>query len=236
MDAVRAAVVALNPLAEVRVTSHSAASPDWVLDIHGYANHTLQRQVAVGVHAQGSLDQLAVCAPCGPTNQATSINCSNIKNSATSSTLVEEVKMTVSKESLSSASFHIVGSMNISLLKQYLDALLYSNGETAGETPNDVLGSQSEARSEFSSGSTDINKRSKVSNSNPVMKIFRMKGVVCVDGSDKLYLLQAVHDIFSLADSEYPVSEVVSKFIVIGRNIDRASIEDGLSKCCSITK
>ena len=270
MEAVCAAVSVLNPLAQVRVTSHSVTSPDWVLDIQGYTQHTLQRQVSAGVvvGAAGSLDQLSVCVPCGPlhpidslTSSSSSIgvgavpipnNALNKQASKTDTVRASDTPMNSSSptdravavtgpESLSSASFQVAGAMDVTLLKQYLDALLYGNGEvsvsasTGTSNMNISLPSSSSALG-VSGNETlvDISKRSKVENQ---MKIFRMKGVVCIHGSDKLYLLQAVHDIFSLTVSEYSVSDEisVSKFIVIGRYIDRNSILEGLLRCC-VTK
>jgi G3E family GTPase len=89
-------------------------------------------------------------------------------------------------------------------------------------------------------GEGDVTKRSKVGIVKNQMKIFRMKGVVYIHGSTQLYLLQAVHDIFSLTVSEYPVTDGMnsgsgSRFIVIGRHLDRSSIQEGLLSCC-VTK
>ena len=69
------------------------------------------------------------------------------------------------------------------------------------------------------------------------MKIFRMKGVLHANGQEYLQVLQGVFDIFEikastfLIGSEGDLSAGLNRVVVIGRNIDSISIEEGFLSC-----
>lgn len=67
------------------------------------------------------------------------------------------------------------------------------------------------------------------------MKIYRMKGMIQVDLSEQFYVLQAVYNLFELEESRtYSLAEAEnrsSRIIVIGFNLDAASLEKKLTSC-----
>jgi G3E family GTPase len=69
------------------------------------------------------------------------------------------------------------------------------------------------------------------------MRIFRMKGLVHIINEPNLYILQAVHTIFDVQQSEcvvggeQDVTAGLSVFVVIGKFLDADLIEAELLKC-----
>lgn len=62
--------------------------------------------------------------------------------------------------------------------------------------------------------------------------IFRMKGVLSVRGWDERYVFQAVHMLFDgRPDRPWGNEQRHNKMIFIGRNLDRAALEDGFREC-----
>ncbi len=62
--------------------------------------------------------------------------------------------------------------------------------------------------------------------------IFRMKGVLSVRGWDKRFVFQAVHMLFDgRPDRPWGKDLRQNKMIFIGRNLDRAALEDGFRQC-----
>lgn len=63
--------------------------------------------------------------------------------------------------------------------------------------------------------------------------IFRLKGILSVAGDDCMTVLQGVHTLFELNPSNKwdPAAERRSKLVFIGRNLDRAALQQGLSSC-----
>ena len=62
--------------------------------------------------------------------------------------------------------------------------------------------------------------------------IFRMKGVLSVRGLDKRYVFQGVHMLFDgRPDRAWGSERRQNKLIFIGRNLDRAALENGFRQC-----
>ena len=62
--------------------------------------------------------------------------------------------------------------------------------------------------------------------------IFRMKGVLSVRGLDKRYVFQGVHMLFDgRPDRPWKNEPRQNKMIFIGRNLDRAALENGFREC-----
>ncbi len=63
--------------------------------------------------------------------------------------------------------------------------------------------------------------------------IFRMKGVVHLDGHDERFVFQGVHMLFDAKPQRPwgPDEERVNELIFIGRNLDRDQLEQGLKQC-----
>ncbi|CEM06885.1 unnamed protein product [Vitrella brassicaformis CCMP3155] len=68
---------------------------------------------------------------------------------------------------------------------------------------------------------------------NKGVDIFRMKGVLAVEGQDSKFVFQGIHMLFSgIPQDEWKPSETRScKLVFIGRNLDRAEIEGGFRNC-----
>jgi G3E family GTPase len=62
--------------------------------------------------------------------------------------------------------------------------------------------------------------------------IFRLKGIVQVGEDDRRYVLQGVHRLLDLRPmGAWDGAERSSKFVFIGRNLDRADLQAGLAAC-----
>jgi G3E family GTPase len=62
--------------------------------------------------------------------------------------------------------------------------------------------------------------------------IFRMKGVLAIAGVDERYVFQGVHMLFDgRADRPWGGDPRANKLIFIGRDLDRAALEDGFRAC-----
>ncbi len=95
----------------------------------------------------------------------------------------------------------------LQLLRTSLDQLLYGNGDSNKQ-----------------SNQPDVDKVA------GQMKIYRMKGLIQIEGSEKMFILQAVHNLFELDESEYTISQLeeskrATLLIVIGSSLDQRVIE-----------
>merc|ERR1712141_699200 len=67
--------------------------------------------------------------------------------------------------------------------------------------------------------------------------LFRYKGVLAVKGVDYKFVFQGVHMLFSgglsreVAKWDVPEGERESRFVFIGRNLDKKALEDGFMAC-----
>ena len=67
--------------------------------------------------------------------------------------------------------------------------------------------------------------------------IYRVKGVLHIDDSEYLSVLQAVHDTFDISTSKFlrnspsDTTDGSNKIIVIGRNIDANRLLRGFTSC-----
>lgn len=62
--------------------------------------------------------------------------------------------------------------------------------------------------------------------------IFRLKGIVAIGGDDRKYVLQGVHRVLELRPAEaWGPTTPSSKFVFIGRNLERRTLQAGLFAC-----
>lgn len=113
------------------------------------------------------------------------------------------------KSTISSAAFRFSTPFNLRKLQAKLDYLVYEQN---------VQSSQATSEEKASSA----------------MKIYRIKGLIHVDQSPVLHILQAVHNLFDIQESEYLRGSVddrsggQSLVIVIGAHLDPVSLEQEL--------
>ena len=63
-------------------------------------------------------------------------------------------------------------------------------------------------------------------------EIYRLKGILAVEQDPRRYVLQGVHRMLELRPADaWGAEKPVSKIVFIGRNLDRAALERGLSGC-----
>lgn len=227
--------------------------PEWILNINGYSSQTVSRQFfnsyqrldeTLPSHRiqEKSLPQ-ELCQPCLPFQPIASAS------NTTISGLKESTHTTIhSGNVLSTLSLLVFGEMNLRLLNQFLDNILYCNGQLYNpklKTENNTL----KTRPQHFSDLQALSDSSDESLHKSSMRIFRMKGAICIEGKNTYHLLQAVHDIFEVSPSTFPIeiqdsvssnSNVdknnsyngpLSRIVVIGKCIDRKSLYDGLCQC-----
>lgn len=209
MDEVEAAVREVNASAEVRRTCRSEVSTDWVLDSNSFSVSDLQR-------VQLALDRVShtTAADAGHAPSDEHVCSSNCDHGHSQKGSVH------SASTLSTHGLSFDGFMDLNRLKVTLDGLLYSFSTLAGE----------------SSGGHD--QMTTPGGSATACAVYRMKGVFRVKDDNRLYILQAVHDIFDIQPSTFLVGSAddatmggCNKVIVIGRNIESESIEQMLKSC-----
>lgn len=62
--------------------------------------------------------------------------------------------------------------------------------------------------------------------------IFRLKGIVAIGGDDRKFVLQGVHRVIELRSAEaWGLTTPLSKFVFIGRNLERKKLHAGLFAC-----
>ena len=62
--------------------------------------------------------------------------------------------------------------------------------------------------------------------------LFRMKGILAVQGQSQRYVLQGVHSLIDFRATQPWGSEArSSKIVFIGRDLDRAALQDGFNAC-----
>ena len=66
--------------------------------------------------------------------------------------------------------------------------------------------------------------------------LFRLKGILAVAGDRRRHVLQAVHRVLDLRPADaWPAGEArLSKFVFIGRNLDRDTLKSGLDWCLAV--
>ena len=234
MAAVEEAVRHVNSSAEVRHTSYSEISPDWVLDSDSYSlSHMkdlpmLKSQEQNNGHAHdhdhGHDHTKGDCEHCSA-----------------------DVVQPHSASTLSTHSFLISGLMDLSKLKVFLDRLLYSFDDGTNTHNNETnvgVGEKRALENLPQPPSSDKVSSELGTEITDECRIYRMKGVFQVaetsengDVRPVLYLLQAVHDVFDIEKSNVAPgsaddrSEGLNKIIVIGKHMNKSHLETEFCQC-----
>ena len=238
MDAVENAVISINSIAEVRRTNYSSVNVDWVLDIDSYYSRQL-------------FDTSLICGPCvtlssssisnptipwsifGSSHSATTLTTEHIifhgcLDHSILSRILDDIlygqKSAESSHVQSAAAARIDISENTHSTIASTD-IIDINAATA-TTSNT-------AASIFRVEYQDQKQHALVSGSmsGPVvpnsMSIYRMKGIVHIQDSPYLHILQAVHDTFELYPSTHIVGSLEDRtngnnlFVVIGKALNK---------------
>jgi G3E family GTPase len=119
------------------------------------------------------------------------------------------------KTSVSSISLRIPGIFDLKKFQGTLDRLVYMNNTTNNDS---------------SSSSPHL--------TSPIeMKIYRMKGLIRTTSSSSFYILQAVHNMFDIHESNYQFggeddfTQGLNLIIIIGVNLRSDFFEEELSNC-----
>jgi G3E family GTPase len=261
MESTQKAVANINTLASRVQTSYSQISTDLVLDINCYSSNTFDSSLDADM--KRGLITGKLCVPCeDPRSVASAAQKSQTKKTRNSES--EAPKQKHSASLLSTCSISFSGLLDGRRTSSFLDDILFGNGARVGggyRQPNityvDLLDnpkivSQSTDRSQdevfvFSSAavvpSSDSSSRKGGSSAvhgvegTDDMMIFRIKGVLHINGEEYLQILQGVFDVFEVKPSTFLVgskedlSKGLNRVVVIGRNIDREQIEEGFLSC-----
>lgn len=119
------------------------------------------------------------------------------------------------KQSMTSIALKMPGKFVLKALQSTLDEIVY----TLNNMDNEIVSKHTSA-----------------------MKIYRMKGLLHISGQTHLHVLQAVHNIFDLQQSDYLIGGLEDKtqglnlIIVIGTNLDAETLESKFRHCIEISK
>lgn len=215
MEQVKALVEGVNSFAQVQMSTYSKVNLDFVLNTGSYATDD----------ETGFLQ----CLPCttGAASQSMTEKLRALtvlsQQPASSSHMASEMKTQY---------LQVAGAFHLKRLEVLLDSLLYSE-QTGGAA---VHGEKSEPM-EVDEGGAVASQNHGTTISGAEMRIFRLKGIVHIAGGDKLYVLQAVHNLFELQPSPYTVGSAedttcgLSSIVFIGKHLDMQHIESELVKC-----
>lgn len=220
----------MNSLAELQTTVFSKVSPEWVLGIGSYNPQRFDDISAQLAHTDAMISS-SICIPCVPNDNT--FNASNAPMKTPNS--ISRDQKPHSAQLLTTEGFQFSGSLNLSKVSKFLDNLLYGNVNF------DEHKSRTYAiTDELSRKDTDHVEKQEGEEEAEVevpMRIYRMKGILHIQGSSQLHILQAVHDIFEVrpssfeSDGEDSSTTVNNKVIAIGRNIDRDYILSKFLEC-----
>jgi G3E family GTPase len=229
MTEVESMVREMNGLAELRRTSYSHVSTDWILDIDTFSSKRMRGAV-------GDLNSM-VCLPCPDPSAADDSEAKRVNMSAHRAA------------TLSSRALQFEGKLCRTKLQAFVDGLLYNSADTSGSSG----ASRHAPRAGTDTGSNVAAKESsigvvvdvpagetsskKLKMDKDAMVLFRMKGLLHVEGSETFHILQSVYDTFDIQSSVFPAlpepstGMYVNKVVVIGRNLDEAKLEEGYRSC-----
>ena len=234
MEEVKSLVEQVNSFAQVQTSTYSKVNLDFVLNTGSYATDD----------ETGFLQ----CLPC---TTGTAVQSMTAKLRALTVLSAQPASAHLSSE-MRTQYLQLAGAFHLKRLEVLLDSVLYS--EQTGGPAVGAVGVHGAARDASiavttavaTGGAMEVEGES-VANTQGVaagtstseMRIFRLKGIVHIQGSKQLYVLQAVHNIFELQPSPYTVGSAedttsgLSSFVFIGKHLDMQNLETELSKCIS---
>lgn len=215
---------AINP-APILVTTRSRANLTKVLDLKAYSAEAAQSAVAVAAAAAHDHKKVSGHAHAGHAHGGHDCSgddhCSHPDHSRK-----EDMKKSaecVHDRAITSCILEVSGELSMKALRQWLADLLWhgDNEVTAGQSLKGEVKTAAEIRGVTAARSTRT-------------EVFRMKGLMRVDGSNKRQYLQAVQEMFEVTEGpEWTKAEagVNSKVVVIGKNLDSKQLQTGLEAC-----
>jgi G3E family GTPase len=207
----------LNPMAECRKTSFSnIRNTNWILNTDSFSKDNINR-----VFQQENNSSIFQCMPTGTDTE-------DIDFSLIGSSMAKKSRHSADALITHHFSFGPNKPFLLQPLKIFLDYILFSQ-----ENAKILVEKEKEKESKLDNNKDD----DESSNNNKKMQIFRIKGILHIEGENKLYSLQACHDIFDIDITDYvpgsseDVSEGQSRIIVIGLYLNRSVLIEGLKKC-----
>ncbi len=214
VDLVQKKVHEINGMAQLKQTCYGMVGPEWVLDIDSYSTrgttkeHVLSSDIFSGFF----------CGPCEAISYDT-------KNAPFPSVMMRDDGLVSHSASiLTTHSVVFAGKVDRNKLELYLDSLLFGNGKVYS------IGQHSQMYTGHIQTAEDFEP-------DEIMKIYRMKGVLHVEKDNFLYILQAVHELFSIEASSHVVgsrddtSDGLNKIIIIGSHLKADILNLGLLNC-----
>lgn len=218
MEEVKALVEQVNSIAQVQTSTFSKVNLDFVLNTGSYATDD----------ETGFLQ----CLPC-----TTGASVQTMTSKVRALTLLsQQPSSTHLASEMKTQYLQLPGTFHLKRLEVLLDSLLYSE-QTDGGGAVHGGGKSTAPNVDAISARTDIDGNATIDKEAAAMRIFRLKGIVHIEGSSQLYVLQAVHNIFELQPSPYTVGSVedttagISSFVFIGKHLDMQYFEGEFLKC-----
>jgi len=241
MSSVQDMVQTVNSHAQMQTSTFSKVNLDFVLNTHSYETDIQDNNggntMAAGPDGEGEVSSFVSCVPCEPTTSAAAasgigsggnigVNSSraaqkNALRALTTAAAASVPSVPHIPTAMRTQYLKIPGRFRLKKLQAALDRMLYT-----GSAPTHGL-----PKAEKSSDLNDANANS------TEMAIFRMKGLVHMEGEEKLFILQAVHTIFDVQPSlcdrggEEDTTDGLSVFVVIGKYLDMEFVEAQLRGC-----
>lgn len=242
----------VNSYADIQASSYSKIDLDFVLNTSSYTT------VASNDNEMKELNVIQ-CFPCN--NHDKEVVVDTEMSSLVKSNKLSKLAMLLHNNSQNSSSEHhnkktdmkthylkLTGQFKLKPLEALLDSLLYNNITSSGnihfakqgELNNVNKNNESTNYSCLMVDKTIVeNQQIQASTiaATSSMQIYRMKGIIHVADSDRIFILQAVHNIFEVQPSNYivgsneDVSDGCNLLVLIGKNLDYNFIENMFHQC-----
>lgn len=245
---IEALIRGINSIAGMQRTSYSKIDLDWVLDIKSFslANAMTVFSSSMG----GSMTNATFCFPCADSNDGASGSSGGFSIGSEAVVnllpLAEKTNIHSASQELGSFSMSFDGCFHLNLLKGFLDNLLYLSETKPMQNYTERELTETESFARVTSHQPPFTSHQPPFGSNNIVEateqprnssIYRMKGIFHIEGFDRLYILQAVYDMFDIQPSSFligsqtDVTNGKSYVVVIGRNVDANLLKEGFSKC-----
>jgi len=212
LQAVEAAVKGINSLADTQRTTFSSVVPEWVIGIDSFS---MSNPLKLGLFAS----QGDVCGPCAPLPSSPSSSLPPFPPAPLFRPTQDFLTASHTPQFLSTEGFTIEGQFQLGKLKAYLDRVLYGNeGFEEDRKKQNKAGGHGKREGKGGEGKKeDFLEEGDVPGEDDFswqrMRIFRMKGVLHIEGSPYIHILQSVHDLFDVQPSTFVSDNTADSFL-----------------------